>query len=249
MKPPSSLELFREDLNRGSSSSFYHPGTDINAKAREFLVRKGLKMLKPGRVLEMGWMGPFWTDKLLERGCEVDIVEAADLQAENARKKYSAKGVRVFQSLFEEFSPREKYDTIYCTGVLKHCLDPLFVLRRIDSWLGEDACLVIGEPNARSFNRRLGALMGILKHPAELTENDRAVKNRKIFDRYELSSLVREAGYDIRETQGVFFKPFDNQKMNAWAEDQRLLEALDQMGGELMDYAWYLLFLCKRAAG
>jgi len=241
-------DVLRQNLNIGTESKIYGDLADINGKSREFLVKKGLMMVPRGRVLEMGWMGPFWTPQLLEMGCQVDIVEATDKHVKKAQEAFKGQDVRIFHSLFEEFVPDCKYDAVLCTGVLKHCPDPSAVLRRVRNWMNDDANLIVGEPNARSFNRRLGALMGLLSHPGELTQNDKDVRNLKIFDRYELSSLIRGAGYEIQQLRGVFFKPFDNQKMNSYVADQKLLDALDEMGDELVDYAWYLLASCKKSS-
>lgn len=243
--PKNNLEELRQDLNVGTGAKVYE--SDINSKSREFLVKKGLKLVRKGAVLEMGWMGPFWTQHLLDMGCTVDIVEGSDKHAEMARSLFAKKGVTVHKSLFEEFTPPKKYDSLLCTGVLKHCPDAPAVLKRAQNWIHKDSHLIIGEPNARSLNRRLGTIMGILRDPSELTENDKAVHNLKIYDRYQLLTLAREAGYAVHDVKGVFFKPFNNEKMNSLVGDQKLLDALDQIGDELIDYSWYLLLLCKKA--
>lgn len=239
------LNKLESDLNDGTNAGVYV--SDINSKAREFLVNKGLKMIRKGTVLEMGWMGPFWTQHLLNMGCTVDIVEGSENHAKMAKLIFSSRGATVHQYLFEEFKPSKKYDSVICTGVLKHCPDAMAVLKRVRDWMHKDSHLIIGEPNARSLNRRLGSLMGILKEPAELTENDKAVRNLRIYDRYQLLTLVREAGYTVQDTKGVFFKPFDNSKMEALLKDDALLNALDEMADELLDYAWYTLLLCKKS--
>src|ERR1044071_3885704 len=80
---------------------------DIN---KQMVIDEIRRFIKPGRMLELGYINHLWTDALLAAGGSVDILEAASNHVEKARAHFSNDPrVKVFQTLFEDYVPAEKY--------------------------------------------------------------------------------------------------------------------------------------------
>src|SRR5258707_4000820 len=58
---------------------------DINKK---MVIDEIRRFLRPGRMLELGYINHLWTDALLAAGGTVDILEAAPNHVEKARRHF-----------------------------------------------------------------------------------------------------------------------------------------------------------------
>ena len=91
-------------------------------------------------MLELGYINNIWTKALLDAGGSVDVLEAASNHVERARSDWSGNTqVKVFQTLFENYLPEEKYETILMSGVIKHIPDDVGFLRHFVGLL-QNAC-------------------------------------------------------------------------------------------------------------
>ena len=111
------------------------------------------------------------------------------------------------------------------------------VLKKIKGSLIPEGRLHITFPNALSLHRRLGTLIGIIKTPWSFSERDVALGHFKIYDRFQLFSLLKDSGYKIINWEGIILKPFPNSKMmEFYKENPKFIEALFKIGKELPDY-------------
>jgi SAM-dependent methyltransferase len=222
---------------------------DINKK---MVIEEIRRFIKPGRMLELGYINNIWTDALLAAGGHVDILEAASNHVEKALETFRDNPqVTVHHTLFEDYIPEEKYDTILMSGVIKHIPDDVGFLRQARSWLKPDGVVVGCTQNSRSFHRRLGAYMGIETSPEAHNKRDREVFNVHQYDRFKWRALFLEAGYDVEKVGGVFLKILSTEQMMYLGEKydaMQIMEGLRQLGEELQDYAWYL-YLIARSPG
>jgi 2-polyprenyl-3-methyl-5-hydroxy-6-metoxy-1,4-benzoquinol methylase len=211
----------------------------IDRRMKELVMSRCLPFVKGSAALDLGYVDGMWTDALLRLGCAVDVVEGAERHVEHARQRYRGQPeIRIFHSLFDDFSPPRKYDTIVAGDMIRYLRFPEAFLRRAGSWLNQGGRIIITVPNTLSLHRRIGTLMGQEKHPADLNQRDREVGNLASYDRYRLRALIHEAGLDLVELRGCFLKPVDSAQMANWSDS--LLAALMEVGNELEDYGWFL---------
>ncbi len=121
------------------------------------LIKYGTKvMLKRAsgpRALEMGCANGVMTEKLAKFFDEVVVVEGSEYYIEQVRRL--VKGNVEFQlSLFEDFTPRGKFDSVIMASVLEHVADPVHLLRTVSAWLSAKGAIHIIVPNAESLHRR-----------------------------------------------------------------------------------------------
>ena len=67
-----------EELNKAAAHYYFtNQQTGIDNRCRERMITRCLKAVPKGRVLELGFMDGQWTDRFLEKGCHVTVVEGA----------------------------------------------------------------------------------------------------------------------------------------------------------------------------
>jgi 2-polyprenyl-3-methyl-5-hydroxy-6-metoxy-1,4-benzoquinol methylase len=241
------LDLLRAEVERAAGYYYNSPQQrGIDNRTKRFVIERCEPHLKGPRVLELGYVDGEWTQVILQRGFQVDVVEGAAAHVEHARTRFhGCAGVRVFHSLFQELKPDCAYDCIIAGDMLRYLEEPTDFLRTARAWLKDDGVLIATMPNSRSLHRRVGALMGLEGSPGELNDRDREVGNRRTYDRYELKTLLESAGLHVRTMQGCFLKPVSSAQMEGW--DDALLRAFLLLGDELADYCWFLYAICRKS--
>jgi SAM-dependent methyltransferase len=229
---------------------YYTPGQEFDDLPKKMVIDAARPFMKPGRMLELGYINNIWTSALLERGgVKVDILEGASNHVAKARADFAGdRRVEVFHTLFEDYRPKELYDTILMAGVIKHVPDDLAFVRMARGWLKPGGVVLASTPNCRSFHRRLGAYMGLELVPDRHNQRDREVFNVRLYDRFSWRALFVEAGYEVVDLKGIFLKILSTTQMMELAQRQdisALLEGLRQLGEEMQDYAWYLQLVAR----
>jgi trans-aconitate methyltransferase len=247
VRRPSSFDAVRAHVEK-TSRVYYHSEQQrgIDNRMKRFILERCIRHIKGPAVLELGYVDGLWTDALLAKGFQVDVVEGAARHVQHARKRYGrSAAVRVFHALFQEFRPDRRYDTIVAGDMIRYLPEPDSFLRRVRTWLAADARLVVTVPNGRSMHRRIGTLMGFEAAPQELNRQDRAVGNLRTYDQYEFRQLLVDSGYDIDELRGCFLKPLSSAQMESWSDE--LLRAFLLLGDELEEYCWFFYAVCRAA--
>jgi 2-polyprenyl-3-methyl-5-hydroxy-6-metoxy-1,4-benzoquinol methylase len=242
----------RQAIEEAGAGYYYSAHQAFDDKLKKWVIEEALLHLRPGRVLDLGYINDIWTQALLARSgvTGVDIVEAAASHVERAREDLKGvERVRIFPCLFEDFQPDATYDTILMSGVVKHVPDDAAFVRRAREWLSPGGVVLASTPNCRAFHRRLGTYMGLELSPCLHNERDESVFNVHIYDRFSWQALFLANGYRVRHVKGIGMKPFGTSEMLHLAERydiDRILDGLRRMAEELPDYAWYLLLVAER---
>jgi SAM-dependent methyltransferase len=249
-----SREEQRAAVEAAGHRYYYTPGQEFDDLPKKMVIDETRPFMRPGRMLELGYINNIWTSAMLEAGAEkVDILEAASNHVAKARADFANDArVEVIHTLFEDYRPKELYDTIVMAGVIKHVPDDLAFVQLARTWLKPGGVVLASTPNSRSFHRRLGAHMELELAPDRHNRRDREVFNVRLYDRYSWRALFVEAGYDVVALKGIFLKILSTAQMLELAGRQdisKLLEGLRQLGEELQDYAWYILLVARARPG
>ena len=191
------------------------------------LVGYGFRTILPHlhgtTCLELGPADGQMTGMLLERFARVVSVEGSRAYCDQLAERHrDDAGHEVVCSLFEDFTPAERFDTVLGTHVLEHVEDPVAVLGRARGWVAPGGRMVMLVPNALSLHRLVAVEMGMLDRPDALNDLDVRLGHRRVYDLDLLEAHVREAGWEVVASGGNFLKPLSNGQMEAWFTPEML---------------------------
>ena len=147
-------------------------------------------------------------------------------------------------SLFEDFNPQNKFDTIIMEHILEHVDQPVELLHRIQEWLAPEGRILLGVPNGNSIHRLAATKMGLLRQPCELNPRDLAQGHRRVYTRDTFRADIETSGLEVLELGGVFFKPLSNQQIqDNWTEE--MIEGFYELSKDFPEYTADIYAVCK----
>jgi 2-polyprenyl-3-methyl-5-hydroxy-6-metoxy-1,4-benzoquinol methylase len=238
-KPRSSEE--QERLEK--SAHWYNSRKSFDYYLIKFGSETILKRARGPRVLELGCGSGVMTEELVKHFPEVVVVEGAQHYIKEAFRRVRSNKVTYIRSLFEEFTPRGRFNSIIMASILEHIDDPVGLLKRTATWLTPKGTLHIIVPNAESLHRRIGKAMGIIKELDELQEHDYRIGHRRYYSIKSIIKDINQAGLKIVVKEGLCLKPLPNEQMQKLSE--KLIRAFFIVGKELPDYCSQLYLMLK----
>ncbi len=201
-------------------------------------------MIKGPKVLEMGCSTGVMTRRLIKKFPVLTVIDGSSKYIEYVKKITKAERAKFIVSLFEDFETKEKFDDIIIANALEHVENPVYILRKARNWLKKNGRVHIMVPNANSLHRIIGQKMGLIKKVTDFSENDKKIGHRRIYTVKLLKKDVGKAGLKVISCKGIFLKPFSHTQMNVL--DQKVLDALYEIGKELPEYCSTIYFICKK---
>ena len=231
----------KEKLNRISEVSLYSKG--IMATAIEYCFNIFSRHMIGTSILEMGPAEGIMTDLLASTGKKLAILEGAISFCNSIAKKHP--DIKVYNQLFEEFIPDEKYDNIIMGHVLEHVKDPVQILKKANNWLTSSGQIFAAVPNSRSIHRQAAVNMGILKREDSLNELDIYHGHRRVFNPETFRKIFLESGYKIQIFGGYWLKPLSNSQIEKnWNKD--MIKSFMQLGEKYPDIAAEIYVYAKK---
>lgn len=158
------------------------------------------------------------------------ILEGSPAVIAHFQKKHPDFGAEIIETYFEDYSTEEKFDAIVMGFVLEHVEEPVALLRRYREFLTPGGRIYVAVPNAESMNRQLGHLAGLLPDLFHLSQNDQDLGHRRFFTTERLREDIGKAGGQIVRLEGIYLKPFTTTQLVSLNLDERILDALCQLG-------------------
>lgn len=196
-----------------SFSKFYSKeNLEIDDLLIEIAFNEYQKYFNGRTCLELGPANGLMTRFLHESFEKLDLVEGSESLLKIIPEYPN---VVKHHSLFNEFIPQNKYDTIIMNHVLEHLEHPVNELRNIRKWLESDGTLICGVPNANSFHRLIAVELGMLSAPNELNSRDLELGHYRVYDLKKLIKDVELAGFKVIFSGGIGLKFLSNSQMSA----------------------------------
>jgi trans-aconitate methyltransferase len=146
-------------------------------------------------------------------------------------------------SLFEDYEPNAKFNTIILEHILEHVEKPVELLTTVKKWLSTEGVMIIGVPNGHSLHRLIGVEMGLLEEPCQLNDRDIALGHRRVYTMDSLKKDIIDSGHKIINTGGVFLKPLSNGQIEKhW--DEELIEAFYKIGQQFPNNTAEIYCVC-----
>jgi 2-polyprenyl-3-methyl-5-hydroxy-6-metoxy-1,4-benzoquinol methylase len=199
------------------------------------LVKKGFEKFKNHfngfNCLELGPSYGYMTSELVKVFQNVVAVEGSETLF-NAIPNFN--NLEKHNSLFEDFSTDEKFDTIILNHVLEHIENPVSLLKKIKTWMSPGGVLIIGVPNAKSFHRLAAVKMGLLNSEYELNERDHQLGHYRVYDFDSLIKDSSEAGLIVNYRGGLFIKFLSNSQIQEFLS-QEIIESYFDLGDQFIE--------------
>ena len=224
-----------EENNLEKQASIKHE-EGFNERLISYRARTIIELCKGRKVLELGCGDGLVTKELVKNFCEIVAVDGSSARVDRATKRLESvkdnKGRITFHvSLFENFKPKDSFDTIICAEILEHVGDPVQILVEAKSWLRKEGCIIVVVPNARSLHRRIGKIMGLISDVHELSGQDFAVGHKRYYEVDMLSEDIVKSGLEIESMGGILLKPLSNAQMEQLSVE--ITDAFYELGEEL----------------
>jgi 2-polyprenyl-3-methyl-5-hydroxy-6-metoxy-1,4-benzoquinol methylase len=191
-------------------------------------------ILPNSKVLDLGIGDGLILELLLKemnnKEFELDVVEGS-IQICKKYESLKPKGLKIFNSLFENFEARDKYDLIIMSHVLEHVQSPVELLNQFSEYLKKDGLILGIVPNKESIHRRLAVLMGIQEKLDSLSARDLMVGHLRVYSKETLLKDLEICDLMVTEMRGFFFKPFANFQLMQL--NQEIIEGLLKLGEQL----------------
>lgn len=191
--------------------------------------------------LELGSAEGSMTQFLVNDFKELTIVEGSKDLVDTVPPKDNLVKVH---SLFEDFKPEKKYNTIIMEHILEHVDDPVGLLKKASNWLAKDGVLIAGVPNANSFHRLVAVKMDMLNDVCELNDRDHRVGHRRVYTLDKFKEDFAKSGLNVIDEGGVFFKPLSNKQIDdTWTDE--MIDGFYELGKEFPQYAAEIFLVGK----
>lgn len=222
-----------ETLNQISTQIGQSVG--VNAQMVKYTFQLLNRHLRGLKVLELGPAEGVMTELLVQRGCDVTVVEGAKSFCESLERRFPS--IQVHNDLFEEFSTSETYDMIVLGHVLEHVQNPTDILKRCRGWLKpKDGRIFAAVPNCRSLHRQAAVMMHLLPRENALNPSDLEHGHRRVFSPEEFRACFFDANLHIETFGGYWLKPISNRQIEeAWTPT--MLDTFMQLGERYPDIA------------
>ncbi len=192
-------------------------------------------------ILELG-LGHGVTTEIFNRHFERHVViDASPAVIENFHRLYPDCKPQIVQAYFEDFRSAERFDVIVFGYILEHVEDPVKVMELFGPFLAPGGRMFVTVPNAEVLNRRLGHLAGMLPDLTELSEHDLLLGHRRYYTVDTLRADIEAAGYQMLAIEGIYLKPLTTMQILSLNLDERILDALCQVGVEYPELSCGLL--------
>lgn len=226
-----------------AAHSLYGAGLNRNSILHSFEIMK--RYIRPGPILELGPAEGHMTDLLVQLDQPLTCVDGGKPFCDSLRQRY--RQVEVVHSLFEEYRPEKRFDTIILGHVLEHVDDPVAILRRAKDWLTPEGRIIAGVPNARSIHRQAGVLMGLLSFEEDLNEADHYHGHRRVYTPETFRRDFLQAGLEIEIFGGYWLKALSNNQLEA-THTPEMVDAFMRLGERYPDIAGEIYIVARNKA-
>ncbi|MCX6874492.1 MAG: class I SAM-dependent methyltransferase [Verrucomicrobia bacterium] len=169
------------------------------------------------------------------------VIDASPAVIANFHQLYPACRPEIVQTYFENFASAEQFEVMVFGYILEHVENPVQIMALFKPFLAPGGRVFVTVPNAAVLNRRLGHLAGMLSDMTELSEHDLLLGHRRYYTVDTLETDIEAAGYKLVSMEGIYLKPLTTAQILSLNLDERILDALCQVGVDYPELSCGLL--------
>lgn len=219
----------QRDLEQYETEYEAAPFEGIQAEYRRQLVLKQISKISPNRLIEIGCgTKPLFLD--LPGEMNVTVVEPSTAFAQNARNlAINLSNVTVVEGYVEDQDLEPVYDMVVLSSVLHEVQHPNLLLKAVRRLCHKGTITHVNVPNAASMHRQLALAMGLITSVDALSETQLKFQQATpAFSHESLQKTLKDGGFTITESGGIFVKPFTHAQMQHLVDIEFLTDTLLQ---------------------
>lgn len=198
-------------------------------------------------ALELGSADGIMTQKILNDFEKLVVVDGSQRFLDQIRQSIPSDRLELRLSLFEEFEPNERFDTIFMTHILEHLSDPVLLLKRAADWLAPEGRILVAVPNADSLHRYVGVALGLLPSRDAFNEQDKLLGHQRVYTPKLMLEHIQKSGMICSHWGGLMLKPLSNRQIEEqWSPE--LVDAFYKVGDELPQLCSEIYFVAEHGA-
>lgn len=236
------IELEKKRLEEIAFS--YRTGSGFDFKLEKFRILKIKELICGDEILEVGCAEGIMTNELSKHFKHITAIDGSEELTREA-KKLNLQNTEFVHTLFEEYKPDKKFDTVVLCNIIEHVKEPVELLKKAKEWIGDSGTVIVLCPNANSIHRQIGVLSGMINSIYDLNETDIKVGHRRVYDIEGLKRDITSSGLFIEKWGGVFLKPLSNSQMDQL--DEKAIDAFYLIGDKLpQEFLTEIYVKCKK---
>ncbi len=149
---------------------------------------------------------------------------------ENFKAKYPSFKSNVYETYFEAFQTKERFDLIVMGFILEHVDEPVKIMKYYKQFLNPKGRMFLSVPNAEVMNRKLGELSGLVEDITELSENDILLGHKRYYTKKTFIDDIHLAELEVISVEGIYLKPFTTKQMISLDLKENIIDSLCKLG-------------------
>ena len=207
-----------------------------------------IRAARGGSLLELGLGHGYSTRAFSTHFQRHVVIDGSPEVIRQFRENFPDVHVEIQEAYFEQFDTTEKFDVVVMGFVLEHVDDPALILRAYKRFLKPGGSVFVAVPNCQALNKRFGYAAGLIPDVTHLSAADDALGHHRLFTVESLHSLVMDAGYRAKLTEGIFLKPITTQQIRELQLSEAILNAMLVVGVEYPELCVGILMQLEEAA-
>lgn len=205
-------KLSKEKKRLAEIGKNFTMGEGLTKKLGEYFIQLIKSDLKNGYILDVGCADGIMAKRLSPFVKHITAIDGSQNLIQKA-KQLKLNNVDFIFTLFEQYKPSKKFDTIILSDILEHIEEPVKLLEKCRQWLKKKGVIIIISPNATSLHRQIGVLAGMLHDVHDLNPTDLRVGHRRVYDMNILKKDIKKAGLTIIKSDAFFLKPLSDSQL------------------------------------
>jgi len=162
-------------------------------------------MPKSGLVLDFGCGDGTVAKGVLVKARKVIAIDISEQAIEVAKRFNSHSNIEYFQVAIEDFTWRDKFDTVLMFEIIEHLFDPQSVFHKVADLLKEEGTLVLSTPNFMRLNRRIKQLYGIRQIRKIMGKDLSRIgcDHLREYTYKEVKDILDKAGFEVLRYEGI----------------------------------------------
>lgn len=245
------MQSSNRDYNQEFQENSRKYSYDFDDILRGYMIDTFRPFLQEGKSLEMGCFEGVFT-ALMEDSLKLKDITVIEASSDliNTAKKRMGERVKYINSTFESANLEPVYDNIFLIHTLEHLDDPIFVLKKVNSWLSDKGRFIVCVPNANAPSRQIAVKMGLIPTNQSVTPAEHEHGHRKTYVFDTLEYELKQANLKIEARGGIFFKSFANFQFDKLIADKivgkEFLDGCYQLGFQYPDLCASIYFICSK---